>query len=390
MELLRRLAEFLGPRAAEVTVVGGCVRDRLLGRASHDIDLVLPEAVETAREFSRWARAAFVLLDDGRGTARVVDRGPSGDHLDFCQPAGTLEEDLWRRDFTIDAIACPLADWLAQRPNWLDPTGGLADLAARRLRAPRPDSLTADPLRVLRAHRLAAGLDLQIAPETADLMAAAAPGLAGVAAERVRQEWLTWLAAPAPAAEVARAESLGVLAAFLPGLALGAGERLAKLDDLAAAWSQPALDEWLAAADHLALARFAAVLGATTPTPRLALSRRERHLLAVLRRPPDSLPAAVLAAGDDVLGALVVAAATGALDLPAARAALARVAAELLPRYHEEPLIDGLDLQRILGEKPGPRFGPALAAARLGQIDGSIGSREAALARAREVLAGDG
>ena len=105
-----------------------------------------------------------------------------GHRVDFLPlTGGTLESDLAARDFTVNALAEPV-----DGGEVVDPHGGQADLEARRLRVVGPDSLTSDPLRVLRAVRLAA--ELGFAFDDDELARAAAPGLAGVAAERVFAE----------------------------------------------------------------------------------------------------------------------------------------------------------------------------------------------------------
>jgi len=404
MELVARLAEFAGEDAARLWVVGGCVRDRLLGRSFHDVDVVVSGAVVFARSFARAARAAFVLLDDGRGTARVVDRADRDLYLDLCEPQGDLDTDLRRRDFTVNAIACRLTDWCAGVPAWHDPTGGLADLAARRLRVVSEQSLCADPLRVLRAHRLAAVLGFACDPLTVALLRAAAPRLSEMAAERVHQEWWALLAAPAAPAEVERMVESGALAALLPRLDGGATARLRRLDAVAAALDGcPDWVRWCESGGGWPVARFAALLGRARGgcnerelTRRFALSRGERHRLGALGQavPPEGTSAArvatlVLAATGDAPGALAVSAACGELT----RHELGALAAELpavMARWREAPLVDGKDLQGELGHAPGPKFRTALGRVRDGQLSGELTTRAAALAVAREVLESDG
>jgi tRNA nucleotidyltransferase (CCA-adding enzyme) len=165
-------------------LVGGSVRDALLGRQSDylDLDFVLPEgAVETAEAIARHYKAGFVLLDAERQIARVVF--PQGT-ADFAQQVGpTLESDLWRRDFTVNAIAYnPHTDQL------LDPLQGYADLQKRLIRMVSPVNLAEDPLRLLRAYRQAAQLGFKLDPETRAVVRDLAPRLSKIAAERVQSE----------------------------------------------------------------------------------------------------------------------------------------------------------------------------------------------------------
>ena len=165
-------------------LVGGTVRDALLERESEylDLDFVLPiGAVETARAIARHYRAGFVLLDAERQIARVVfEQGT----VDFAQQVGpTLEADLERRDFTVNAIAYnPHTDQL------LDPLQGYADLQKHQLRMISPENLRDDPLRLLRAYRQAAQLGFTVEAETRLVIRDLATLLQRIAAERVQSE----------------------------------------------------------------------------------------------------------------------------------------------------------------------------------------------------------
>ncbi|MBI2155614.1 MAG: HDIG domain-containing protein [Candidatus Rokubacteria bacterium] len=216
--LLRVLAREAG-RRGEVWLVGGAVRDACLRRAtSPDLDVAVPSgALDLARRVAARAGGAFVPLDPDRGTARVVAGGLRLDLADFRAP--TLAGDLAARDFTVNALAVPLRALLrAGRAAIVDPTGGLADLRRRRLRLPSPRVLDDDPLRALRGVRLEATLGLRLTPAAARAIRAAAPGLARVSAERVRDELLAMLALRRGATALRRALSLGMLTVVLPEL----------------------------------------------------------------------------------------------------------------------------------------------------------------------------
>ena len=165
-------------------LVGGAVRDALLGRQrTHwDLDFVLPEkAVETAKIIAAKYDGGFVVLDDARQIARVVF--PEGT-LDFALQEGeTLEKDLQRRDFTINAIAYNMRQQQA-----IDPFGGIKDLEQRIIRMVSPQNLQDDPLRLLRAYRQASQLDFQIDSQTQKTIHSLANLLPKIAAERVQNE----------------------------------------------------------------------------------------------------------------------------------------------------------------------------------------------------------
>lgn len=200
-------------------LVGGAVRDRLLSRHTTDVDLAVAGDVEAAaRTLARAARAAVFPLSEDFGAWRVVARGGTW-QADLSPLLGeTIEQDLAQRDFTINAIAEPLAGGPP-----VDPTGGRADLAARRLRMVAPTAFAADPLRVLRLPRFACELELAAEPATVDAAARHAPSLRDVAAERVFAELKRIVASPDPLAGIELMERVGAVDAVLPELAALAG-----------------------------------------------------------------------------------------------------------------------------------------------------------------------
>ena len=169
---------------ARAYLVGGSVRDALLERQKTplDLDFVLPEkAIATARDIARSYQGGFVVLDEVRQIARVVL--PQGT-LDFAQQEGeTIETDLQRRDFTINAIAYDL-----QERKIIDPYQGVADLGKGILRMIAAKNLEDDPLRLLRAYRQAAQLNFTLEDNTRQTIRSLAPLLTTVAAERIQTE----------------------------------------------------------------------------------------------------------------------------------------------------------------------------------------------------------
>lgn len=217
--------------AAAVWVVGGSVRDRIQGRPVRDLDLVTAgDASAAASRLARALRGTLVHLDRVRDIARVVWSGPQGPvTLDLARLArGDLAGDLAARDFTVNALALPLA---ADLPQLLarggaalasrvhDPAGGLADLRDRRLRMLDAANLDDDPLRLLRAVRLAADLDLHLDGATAAAIAARAALLGRPAPERLRQELLRALASSGAGRALVLADELGLLDALFGDLA---------------------------------------------------------------------------------------------------------------------------------------------------------------------------
>jgi len=165
-------------------VVGGALRDRLLGRPTLDYDVALDGQPKTvARLLARVASGHAFELSEGFGMWRVVARDRSW-QIDLLPLAGpTIEADLAHRDLTVNAIAQDV-----RGGQLIDPFGGVRDLEDRRLRMVSPGAFTADPLRVLRLARLAIELDFAVDPDTARTAVLNASRLAGVAPERVFAE----------------------------------------------------------------------------------------------------------------------------------------------------------------------------------------------------------
>lgn len=207
------------PGKVPVYLVGGAVRDALLGRLTHDMDFALQgDALHIARRVADRLGGAYFPLDEERDTARIILTGPQGDRqvLDFAALRGPgLESDLRARDFTMNAMAVDIH----QPQELLDPLGGLEDLKSNRLRSCSPGALEDDPLRVLRAIRLAAAYHAHILPETRLQMRAAIPHLNRVSPERLRDELFRILSGRDPATCLRAMEMLGLLPYTFPELA---------------------------------------------------------------------------------------------------------------------------------------------------------------------------
>ena len=167
-----------------VYMVGGAVRDAILGRVREyvDLDFIIPaDAVKVARKIAQRYQAGFVLLDAERQIARVVFPHATAD---FAQQEGeSLITDLHRRDFTINAIA-----YNPHTQEIIDPLEGYKDIKSGLLRMISPVNLQNDPLRLMRAYRQAAQLGFTIEPATQETIRSLANSINQVAAERVRVE----------------------------------------------------------------------------------------------------------------------------------------------------------------------------------------------------------
>jgi poly(A) polymerase len=195
-------------------LVGGAVRDAALGREVVDIDVVVADDQRgAARAIGRAAGGPSFELSAEFATWRAMAADDAW-HADVTRLRGAgIEEDLALRDFTVNAIAVPLA---APESAPLDPTEGLADAEARALRAASKRSFADDPVRLLRAPRLAAALGLDPDPATIDLARAAAPRGGEPAGERQFAELRLIVGGPDPLRGLRLMDELGVTAAVLP------------------------------------------------------------------------------------------------------------------------------------------------------------------------------
>lgn len=227
VDVLRRLSD----AGHEVALVGGSVRNRLLGLVHHDewdaATSARPEEVVALFEGATWENR-FGTVTIGAGPAvEVTSYRTEGAYRDRRRPDDvrfgvSLDEDLARRDFTINAIAWLPTDLDARLGTIVDPHGGRADLDARLLRAvgdPR-ERFAEDALRLIRAARFAGRFELTIDPDTERAIRELAPTVASVSAERVRDELLRILARdPMPSRAFGILERLELLAVILPELA---------------------------------------------------------------------------------------------------------------------------------------------------------------------------
>lgn len=423
---LARLASLAAARGASLHLVGGTVRDLLLGRPPADLDVAVggAHAPDLARAFADAVGGRVVPLDDTPPTARVVRPGipPPAGVVDLAGYRGpTLAEDLALRDFTVNALAVPLAPLLAgEAPPPIDPTGGLADLRARRIRMTAARVFDDDPLRVLRAFRLAATLGFRLDRRTARAAAARASRLADVSAERIAAESFRLLALPDARTWLAALRRAGLLEgafrlAGQPGAArleaLGRLERVLadprRTLGAAAVAAVSRLEVPLAAGrPRAAVLRFLVVAGPEAPqaAERLRLAAREvawtarleaaqPAIAAAARSPGLPDPAALVRdlvrpLGEEAEAALLVACAVAPPGTRTATrrfvtSALACLAEVVRPRLAAPRPLSGEDLVRECGIAPGPAVGRLLAWLDEARAAGLVADREGALAFVR-------
>lgn len=394
-------------------LVGGNVRDALLGRQAEylDLDFVLPEgAVRTAKLIANHYRAGFVLLDGERQIARVVFERAT---VDFAQQVGdSLEEDLAHRDFTVNAIA-----YSPHTQQILDPLAGYADLQRCQIRMVHVDNLKDDPLRLLRAYRQAAQLGFTIEPKTQQTIQQLAALLEFVAAERVQSELSYLLGTVKGTPFLRQAWQDGLLTAWLPHATDAGLDQIERIDRAAqqltttestlglplAGWlrdqqrvsgsgrswlkvaklSTLLADDLLLAEQELwhlkySRAEVQAVLSVMAMLPQIQkmqqepLSTREQYYL--FRTIGSAFPA---------LAVFAI-----ALGIPLERIAV------LIQHYltpddpiaHPSPLLSGRDLMAQLQLSPSPTIGQLLEAIQLARAEGKVTTQVEALEFARTLL----
>jgi poly(A) polymerase len=225
--ILTRLRTLLASGKIEGFIVGGYVRDGLLGRTSHDIDLVVSgDAIRIGREAADAFGGSFVLLDEAHQVARVVlYQGGERWYLDFATMRGSIEDDLAKRDFTIDAIALELGEIEAgwNQVALIDPIEGIRDLEQGMVRAANDIALLDDPARLLRAFRLSAELGFTIDNQTEAIIERDRELIKNVSSERVRDELSRILETDRAAASLRHLDQLGLLDIIIPEMTLSKG-----------------------------------------------------------------------------------------------------------------------------------------------------------------------
>ena len=370
LDCIARIAHDSGFRAY---LVGGPVRDRMLGVPTTDLDItVVGDAVTVAEKFTADSNGRLTV-HQRFGTATVTTESVTVDlvtarretynspgALPDVEPGG-IADDLARRDFTINAMAMPLP---ASVGSLVDPHRGRADLEAGLIRVLHPGSFLDDPTRILRAVRYAARFGFTVEPETARLMAEALAGraLSTLTGDRLRHELERILQEPNPAAPLRAADDCGALSAIHPALTAshlpGVGEPVTPLGWLATLVWPLSADEGAALcarvnapSDWARLIRDTArICGIATALGSASKPSEVCDLLDGMA--PDSLRAAMIMAAAPAAG---------------------RINSYLSDWWSVAPRLRGHDLL-ALGVPAGPEMGEALRELRRARLDGETNS----------------
>lgn len=387
-------------------LVGGVIRDLLLGRQNLDLDFVLESdasafAHSLAGEFggsvhmhppfatAKWildATAAANLRHSPGLTEAQIDFATAREET-YPSPAAlprvipsTIDRDLARRDFSINALALQLSP-AAFRGRLVDPHGGRADLESGIIRVLHDRSFIDDPTRVFRAMRLASRLDFTIDAQTEALLHAAAPTISRLSGDRIRHEFQLILSEHAPELTVVDLESCGAFVAIDNAWLISdhLSEFFARCRKLRPPWQHSDYDlttlYW-----HLLMVELPAE-GVNALCDRLSLTRKLGESVASFARKlnmiddlrdPTLLPSQITRLLDDASDMALHALWICAFDLPIVKQ---RIETFVDRWRNTRPRTDGNDLIR-LGLQPGPRFREILERLRDAWIDGVIESED--------------
>ncbi len=392
MQFLKNLPFDLDLLPKPVYVVGGAVRDDLLGRVRGELDLDLVisvGAVETARMLATKYGAGFVLLDGERQIARVVFPGMT---VDIAQQDGAdISQDLQRRDYTLNAIAYDIQAGVS-----IDPLNGTQDIQERTIRMVSRQNLIDDPLRLFRAYRQGAQLNFTIEAHTGEAIRELAHLSTTVAAERVLAELRYLLQTPDSSRWLVEMAADGLLSGWLNAPIDGdLAMQLGKIDraiDLIKS-DYPALDDELdrsiratIAISRKGMSKLTALLSskllvATAQMSRLTFSSIEIQIVSTAISHLPTLLGGEMSLREQYLWfqgvgrnfpLLVILALASGVKIDAL--------VSLIHRYlnpedlvaHPTPLVSGNDLMKALSMKPSPAIGKLLTEIHVGRIMGEI------------------
>jgi len=416
LRIMARMAAKLG---VNIYLVGGSLRDCLLGRETKDLDFAISGAwEELPRSFANRISGSFFWLDEERMQSRVVKKtGEEISVFDFAPlRGGAVEDDLALRDFTINAIAMPL---LGDRRDLIDPLGGRDDLRLGSIRLCSAAAFDDDPLRLLRAIRFAVELGFAIEENTWKTLCAKGALLQAVAGERIRAELFRTLAAPGCGGSLKQLCGSGLWAEILSVRERGACEeripRAAEAERLCmeagrlfpesagqlAGYFDREVEDGIAIRSLIKLAAFLGSdeRGATALlAERLRLGHAAERTLDLFCRDESAVLATLERSATERvsyrffrdrepagLGMLLIARAAGAVS----DECFLRLMGYWLNEYDAEDAdlyLTGGEIMAILGVTPGKAVGEAMARLREAEGNGRVNSREEARQFSKNLL----
>jgi tRNA nucleotidyltransferase (CCA-adding enzyme) len=381
---------------SETYLVGGAVRDILLKRKREyfDLDFVVADRpIDLAKQISKTYKAGFVVLDREREIARVVFKQGT---VDIARREGnSLETDLKRRDFTINAIAYQL-----DRQELIDPFDGVKDLSDRILRMISQANLEDDPLRLLRAYRQAAQLDFAIESNTRNTISNLAHLITTVAAERVNTEIDYILTSSIGSDWIVAAWQDGLLKPWFPEINAEKLTILNKIDKAIATLSNKYPDLLQDYSWCLSISKLASLVAlepekAEKELTELKYSRIEiRAVITALNYLPQlQLKNNLISLREqyfffldvkDVFPILAILAVATEVNSQIIEPLCDRYVNAKDPVAHPQPLVTGNDLMEALNLKPSPKIGELLTEIQIAYIEGKINNADEAIAFVRD------
>lgn len=222
-QTISALVEIAHNENYELYLVGGFLRDTLLGRSCKDVDFVSSRSAELSKLVVKQTGSKPVLIDRKFGTVRLIP--PVGADVlgeDFVVDLSPMRgpsilDDLCQRDFTVNSLALDMSSWWTERKyHLLDPLGGITDLEEGRLRSCSQRSLSDDPLRILRAYRLVSAYDLILDAQIRKSIFQERHGLTEVAVERIRDELMLIFEGTSSVSILRMLDEDGILTLLLP------------------------------------------------------------------------------------------------------------------------------------------------------------------------------
>ena len=397
LALLRRAGLIAREEGVSLYLVGGGARDLLLSRPTEDLDLVVEGDAETLASIIAKRLSGQVVSRSQFSTAKVRVEGVSLDLVTarnerYLRPGalpqiahGTIEEDLERRDFSVNAMAFPLH--AGSEGRLLDPFGGLDDLQRGLIRTLHDGSFIDDATRIMRAVRYEQRLGFGLEAHTETLLRRDLPMLDTISGDRLRRELHLWLNEERFVSTIVRADALGVMAAIHPSLA-GAGQVVRKA---LGSEGKPAVEEQA----RLGLLAFSMTqTGGEQVIDRLRMptgwATVVRDTIALKGRLPRLSDAEMSPAQLYEALAPYNPAATLACALAApGQKARQRLYLFLEKLRHVKPSLGGRDLIQ-LGVAQGPAVGEMLARLRSARLNGAATNRSQELELARSWMESQG
>jgi poly(A) polymerase len=229
-EIVQAVIELAGDKSSPCYISGGTIRDWLLGLHSKDLDITVPgDGFGWAEELARKLKGTFVPMDEEEDVARVVWQDVCVDFSSYREGAESIEDDLLKRDFTVNSMAIPFpaktvaTEGATDIEKIIDPAGGEKDLREKIIRSTSGAVFLSDPLRLLRAFRFMATFGFTIEPVTARQIGKYLHLLYLVAEERIAYELDTIMAVDDSINTVVAMHDSGVLEQLLPELYSGVG-----------------------------------------------------------------------------------------------------------------------------------------------------------------------